>query len=286
MVVKLAGGPERKSLHRLSQIQDFWFCLFSLSSIRFMYIKGLKTPLLIPPRRHSWHNTLTWMYQVFGNWRVPHLHKSPKGKWSDLVNCQKGTSYRLYILGQHGGNNWCLEDRPGKKSRNRNLYQPIVWTWEFGRHEIGLVVPVPRDIKFSSTFHSVGWAILNNRSALWENPSAGFRNTAWDNLNGKIRSVPFDSILCDYSVAFWDGIHLFEPSGARLRAAAVDKFSYIPKGRSISDFCSSALSNNYISSLTSCESGYSFWVLASSHSPPQKVQLFEFFHNTHPQLLN
>jgi hypothetical protein len=158
----------------------------------------------------------------------------------------------------------------------------MAWTWESGGHEVGSVVHVLRDIKFSSTFHFVGGVILNNWLALWGNPSARFRNAAWDNLNGKIRSAP----LCDYSVSFWDTIHLFEPSRARLRLAVVDKFSCIPEGRSISDFCSSAWSNNCISSLTSCESAYSFWALASSHSPPQKIQLFELFHSKYQQLLN
>jgi hypothetical protein len=98
--------------------------------------------------------------------------------------------------------------------------------------------------------------------------------------------VPFDSILCDYSVAFWDTVHLFEPSRARLRPSAVDTFSYIPEGRSIFDFCSSVLSNNCISSLTSCESAYSFWILASSHSPPQKVRHFELFRSKYQQVLH
>jgi hypothetical protein len=155
----------------------------------------------------------------------------------------------------------------------------MAYTWEAGGHEVVSVMRVPRDIKFSSTFHFVGGVILNTWWALWANPSATFWNATWDNLNGKIRSAPFDSILCDYSFAFWDTIYLFEPSGARLRPTVIDKFSRIPDVGSISDFCSSAFSNNCISSLTSCKSAYSFWVLALSHSPPQKVQLFELFHS-------
>jgi hypothetical protein len=111
--------------------------------------------------------------------------KSPKGKWPDWGNCQKVTGYRWYILDQHGDNNWCLEDRQGKRSTNRNMYQPMAWTWESGGNEVASVVHVPRDTKFSSTFHFVGGAILNNWWALWGNPSATFRNTAWDNLNKK-----------------------------------------------------------------------------------------------------
>jgi hypothetical protein len=88
--------------------------------------------------------------------------KSPKVQWPDWVNSQKAIGYRWYSLGQHGDNNWCLEDRQWKQSRNRNLYQPMAWTWESDRHEVGSVVPVPRDIKFSSTFHFVGGSILNN----------------------------------------------------------------------------------------------------------------------------
>jgi hypothetical protein len=107
-------------------------------------------------------------------------------------------------------------------------------------------------------------------------------------LNGKIRSAPFDSILCDYSVAF-------ETQFIYSSHPVVDKFNYISEGCSISDFCSRVSFNNCISSLTSCESAYSFWLLVSSHlvsshlisfSSSSKVQFFELFHSKYQHLLN